>query len=381
MILFLGQFFLAWSTSNLPSPPPTIPKVVTYNVSTDFCHEILPKFFNDYFLSWKQPSCTDISKTVRNSFDAWQYNTLLYFVQVEGIADVAVTASLNSPKHQLAYATTGNVQNAVIGVSDDKCWYSDRNFCSVVREYQYLIFVLMSFFFVVSLVQIFYVCWRPASTIIDATTRIVAWSLAIGLPLSLFSVLPCFECFDLQTVMIHEVGHVIGLHHPDTADTTYCGCQENATICPHSKQKVRDDIMHSTFKHRPTSCLTRDDVDGARTLWGGNCTAPVACYYSVSFEGLSRVSNSIVYAFILAWFIVFVRNMVRRRAIQKKSRSSNKIVRRSVELVNVQVATNTLPPESNTLPPLKRSQNDAAVRRAQLANRMRREGNVVQRIP
>ena len=36
--------------------------------------------------------------------------------------------------------------------------------------------------------------------------------------------LPCFECYDFEAAATHEVGHVLGLSHPDTvADSACCG--------------------------------------------------------------------------------------------------------------------------------------------------------------
>ena len=64
-----------------------------------------------------------------------------------------------------------------------------------------------------------------------------------------------FDCKDLYRVTLHEIGHLLGLDHPDEKD-----------------QKVRS-IMNSSYTSYLTS-LQDDDVAGMRYLYGVNAPAP-----------------------------------------------------------------------------------------------------------
>ena len=68
--------------------------------------------------------------------------------------------------------------------------------------------------------------------------------------------MPCLICEDLVSVIIHEVGHVLGLSHPDIEWMgQQCGCGNASVAC---NRTHRGTVMQSTITSNV--CLTR-------TMW------------------------------------------------------------------------------------------------------------------
>ena len=90
--------------------------------------------------------------------------------------------------------------------------------------------------------------------------------------------LPCWDCFDFESTMAHEIGHVLGFNHPNT----FTGANLAATgdgvmgpdVCMDPLRHVQltplpegaDSIMFSVTKARDRTCLTADDVQARRRL-------------------------------------------------------------------------------------------------------------------
>jgi len=151
---------------------------------------------------------------------------------------------------------------------------------------------------------------------------VLLWVLVLSLPAFYAgSVVPCFACHDFTAVMMHEVGHVLGLGHSDSP-YQMCGCGPNAAACKgkEEEEETGRGIMHSISLRRRSMCLTRDDVDALRTYHGGACDDPIWCYESASYSGYIRIATTFLYSFLLSCSIVFVRNRVEgRRRETKKS--------------------------------------------------------------
>ena len=185
------------------------------------------------------------------------------------------------------------------------CWYTDRHFCYAVNRdvvplciglgITWVAFVIIAFLNLLN---------RPNPYV--SVPRILAWVVVMAIPtLALGSLLPCLMCHDFTAVVIHEVGHILGFGHSDDP-AQMCGCGGTARAC--TSREDTASVMHSVAQRRNTLCLSRDDVDGVRSIYGGICDDPIWCYESPTTTGYTRVSTALLYSFIIASLIVFVRN-------------------------------------------------------------------------
>ena len=107
--------------------------------------------------------------------------------------------------------------------------------------------------------------------------------------------LPCVECESFTATAAHELGHMIGFHHPDQFDSlnlksirnpslphglvqhassnsSYLSCMSPLDQVAIEPMSTRDEerrwsIMHSVAKHRSRVCLTKDDMEGLHYLY------------------------------------------------------------------------------------------------------------------
>lgn len=316
---------------------------INYNINSTFCTSVLPFFREDTFLSWKRMTCDDVNAAVRRSFDGWQYNSMLSFREVRRVEDshISITASNIDVERRIAQATQG-FGRVSIETNDDVCWYTDHHFCTMAERYRVFSYTFLAIMWVLSIFTIILLLLNKINQKL-LFVRLFAWTVFGVCPMVfLGALLPCQYCFDFVQVMMHEVGHAIGLQHPNDESLTghKCGCGTESISCEANKDPSL--IMYGFATYAQQACLGRDDVDAVRTLYGGICADPGWCYDRATFDGLSRVAIAFVYSFLVAFLFVSFRNCFDRR--------NNKPKKRRTILELPTVASSQIPRHS-TLPP------------------------------
>lgn len=304
MLSTFYPILLAWHMQ-----PGYVRPIRHYRIDPKFCDSVRGHFYEDWFFTWRMFSCRDIDTMIRHAFDAWQYNseTVVYETHNASGADVVIGTGSMGEREWIAFArryTSGDNENE-IRMDLDTCWYTDRHFCYAVnRDFVPLCIGLGITWVAFVIIAFLNLLNRPDPYV--SVPRILAWVVVMAIPtLALGSFLPCLMCHDFTAVVIHEVGHILGFGHSDDP-AQMCGCGGTARAC--TSREDTASVMHSVAQRRNTLCLSRDDVDGVRSIYGGICDDPIWCYESPSTTGYTRVSTALLYSFIIASLIVFVRN-------------------------------------------------------------------------
>ena len=176
--------------------------------------------------------------------------------------------------------------------------------------------------------------------------------------LLLYSIfLPCWDCADFEAAMLHEIGHFLGLGHPDnvpsevlenanlynpsvndTAATLLSyhtivaaggaltsancgnvwrsvvgGVPEDSDELEHSETygyNFRGSVMEAFTQHNPRPCLTKDDVEAISVLYPDclNATSRqggvVTCHIMNHNIGLVRVTVYVVFPLLFAFIFI-----------------------------------------------------------------------------
>ena len=163
-----------------------------------------------------------------------------------------------------SYTHSNMIKHSDISVDSRACWYLDSQFCDTVVEPGVSIAIWGSSAFIV-VFGIYYFTIRK---------RAFGLWLLLFVPFVACSTIPCYVCYDIGSLLLHEIGHAIGFSHPDKYDGIYVPCNETIIVTPASNT---DSIMHSIQKTREKACITADDFNGVAALYGDVCSEQPSC--------------------------------------------------------------------------------------------------------
>ena len=90
--------------------------------------------------------------------------------------------------------------------------------------------------------------------------------------------MPCWDCYDFEATIAHEIGHVLGFHHPDTEwelnlnayqpmGPATCADALSHVYLNQTERAIPDSIMFSMTQHQDRTCLSPDDLEGLNYLY------------------------------------------------------------------------------------------------------------------
>ena len=318
-----------------------LPVRTTYAVDPSACSSLC-------VMALQRFGCDDFRSVARRAFDAWGRNSGLDAREVEwkpvsvftsssssssssSSPDVVIRASSlarregeDDPNTFVAMAVRAAPSNAssttfaatTITLDAGVCWHLDGATCETVLSHSLL---LRASAFALLLLSSSCACFLPPSFLP------LSLSAAVATLMSYFCIAqPCFGCHDLFGALVHEVGHAIGLSHSDEGEQT-CGCGPSSAWCKGGGGgegrgvSSSSSVMRRFARPLPSPCLSRDDVDAARTSYPGTvpCDDQVWCYSPSSFDGwpLASVLACSLLVSAAASFLPLLLRLFPRRAL------------------------------------------------------------------
>ena len=182
-------------------------------------------------------------------------------------------------------------------------------------------------------------------------------------PVLLLTLFLCVECFDFEAAATHEVGHILGLGHPDLATAELvpdcapglCGpAGQDVRLAPWARmdnvtciesfkhvvarpadEEVRPAIMISFTQHNPTVCLGADDLEALYALYPDCQTAisdPV-CFKTKHNIGWVRLGVYFLVPCILALFLAMCAAACTAKQQKKRLASARNLLQRKSSVI------------------------------------------------
>ena len=222
----------------------------TYSLPTDECLDIADQFYGDFLLTWEHTDCATVERQTRQAFDAWQANSNLRFVPVSSQADIEIRLSAADEEQPklLAWATRDEI------VLSRKCWYVDRTFCksigSIPRSATFATVVALQLLTGVPLIFI-----KSSQFQIALSIALISQYFMLYM-----AVWPCIRCFDLETAMMHEIGHIVGIGHTDDKEYNRPQARVNRRESRHAQQHEHVHVPLKARAHTRTRTRKREQT-------------------------------------------------------------------------------------------------------------------------
>lgn len=278
---------------------------VTFKIDASFCNKGLIKRFFDpgVFAIW-HVTCTDVHSIVEAALLEWQQNSKIMFSHTrDNCAHILFNHSF--PWKGSAVATTTPFQKQwIIDFNQEFCFYARRSVCVFINKHKIPICIAVCFAWALAVVRVCELYLKNKKTIMLLTVLTLA--VCIVSPLLLFTVItPCLGCIDFKYVLMHEIGHAIGFQHSNSGLQS-CGCGVSS-MDKCQTTLTMSNIMNSVIRRTSSMCLGHDDINGLRTVYGGECHATVKCtHQSVSPDCVSVVLITacvILFSYVLTYCI------------------------------------------------------------------------------
>lgn len=166
--------------------------------------------------------------------------------------------------------------------------------------------------------------WRAAMLVLSRMSLLwmVLCSVATITPVTFYTQLfkPCYDCYDFESAATHEIGHLLGLNHPDEFAS-----HNRMVLAPMGPESCHDplafstppdtaaaadapySLMHSFTRHPSEVCLTEDDLHGLNFLYPTCDNAilpPASCHKSERNIGWLRFAMWVIFPVLIALAIL-----------------------------------------------------------------------------
>lgn len=231
---------------------------IKYFVSRNECIHFRKSILEHLFIS----NCDIYHNIIHQSIYMWSTIYTNFFIKLDNNVDYNLIfnislldkTTLGLCKNTLQYPNS--IIKSEILINKDFCFYSNSATCEIINKMDLLnidlttAIIISSIFFFLGLLLIFYdnYIYYKRSQIISKSYFIVYGTL---LYIYWYNFRSCFVCYSLMNIIIHEIGHTLGLGHTNTSDKSIMSPIYNRKInnCIYDQDmKLYNKIYNSTFK-------------------------------------------------------------------------------------------------------------------------------------